>query len=113
MRYSTCKKKCHQHEFSSKEPAIALFLVTLKKYTGIEVKTCEEFCQYYTVFLDVGEMLFGNMWKLKWRKLINAGKMKVYKCLHCNELYELRSSTEHIMEFIVQNKILDKAEEEC
>ena len=113
MRYSICKKKCHRHEYSSKEPAISLFLTVMEKYTKIKIKTCEEFCEYYSVFIDTGEMMFGNIWKMEWRKTINKKKIKVFKCLHCNGIFETRTSTEHIIKFIVESKILDKVGGEC
>ncbi|AZI75830.1 Zn finger protein [Sulfolobales Beppu filamentous virus 2] len=108
MDYSVCKKRCKTRLISSKEPSISLLLQLYQMYTSKKITNCEEFCKLYVTFLDAGELMFGVMWTKLWRKTINMHRTKIFKCSHCNNLFETRTTTDHILKYLIQQKIIEK-----
>ncbi|AXQ00139.1 zinc finger protein [Sulfolobus filamentous virus 1] len=112
MKYKNCLKNCKTKKIRSKEPSIHLFLTLYLKVTGEKLKKCDNFCKVYIAFLDVGEIMFGGTWKRIWRKQLNINKIKLFKCTHCGQVFELRTGTEHILEFMYSNKIMERVLQE-
>ena len=106
MNKTLCINMCKTKKISSKEPAIRLLLTVIQKETGVKIRKCEEFCQVYPIFLEVAEYMFGYQLKVEWRKQLNANKIKLYKCFHCGELFELRTATEHIVKYMKERGLL-------
>ena len=106
MKFKSCVSLCTRKQIRSKEPAIQLFLTLVEKETGTKIKKCEEFCTLYVLFLDTTEYMFGEHFKKMWRKQLNANIIRVYKCYHCGELFELRTATEHVINYMKERGVL-------
>ena len=97
MKLADCRYKCKQTYFR-KSIFVKMFAKEVEKTYGVKLKTCEDFCKFYVLFLSVAEMLYGKHYNYGIFKAIVRGKPNLYMCVKCNQPFTAEESITHTLQ---------------
>ena len=75
-----------------------MFAKEVEKVYGVRLRTCEDFCKFYVLFLSVAEMLYGEHYNHAIFKAIVKGKPNLYMCIKCNQAFTAEESITHTLQ---------------
>ena len=101
MKLADCRYKCKQTYFR-RSLFVRMFTSEVEKVYGVKVKSCEEFCKFYVLFLSVAEMLYGKHYNYAIFKAITRGRPNLYMCLKCNSTLTAEESVTHTLQHMKQ-----------
>jgi len=79
-----------------------MFIAEVEKVYGVKVKSCEEFCKFYILFLAVAEMLYGKHYNYAIFKTIMRGRPNLYMCVKCSSVLTAEESITHTLQHMKQ-----------
>jgi len=79
-----------------------MFITEVEKVYGVKIKSCEDFCKFYVLFLSVAEMLYGKHYNYAIFKAITRGRPNLYMCLKCNSTLTAEESVIHTLQHMRQ-----------
>ena len=101
MKLADCRYKC-KHACFRKSIFVRVFVKEVEKVYGVKLKTCEDFCKFYVLFLSTAEMLYGKHYNYGIFKAIVRGKPNLYMCVKCGQPFTAEESITHTLQHMKQ-----------
>jgi len=101
LKLADCRYKCKQTYFR-RSLFVRMFTNEVEKVYQVKVKSCEDFCKFYVLFLSVAEILYGKHYNYAIFKAITRGRPNLYMCLKCNSTLTAEESVTHTLQHMKQ-----------
>jgi hypothetical protein len=79
-----------------------MFITEVERVYNVDIKSCEDFCKFYILFLSVAEMLYGKHYNYAIFKAIVRGRPNLYMCTKCNSTLTAEESITHTLQHMKQ-----------
>ena len=96
MKLADCRYKCKKQYFR-KSLFVRMFTAEVEKVYNVKIKSCEDFCKFYVLFLTVAEMLYGKHYNYAIFKAITRGRPNLYTCVKCGQIFTAEESVTHTL----------------
>jgi len=101
VKLADCRYKCKRTYFR-RSLFVSMFITEVERVYNVEVKSCEDFCKFYILFLSVAEMLYGKHYNYAIFKAIMRGRPNLYMCMKCNSVLTAEESITHTLQHMKQ-----------
>jgi len=101
VKLADCRYKCKQMYFR-RSLFVRMFITEVERVYNVEVKSCEDFCKFYILFLSVAGMLYGKHYNYAIFKAIMRGRPNLYMCMKCNSVLTAEESITHTLQHMKQ-----------